>query len=323
MLFLFRVSLVFVFALSLLVRLTVRDHISGLSALYYATPLPVLSAIAFLIGLSWFERKSLKRSLAFLFVAAGSLFVWGFTNIHGNSHPELPGNARLFFWNAARGVLGVEGMISHASHINADVIGIVEAGVDKQGNEVAWRRGFREQQICVLKGDMLFITSGEAVCVETGELGHGGAYNVLITKLNGNTFTTILVDIDPNPFQSRARAFVALTRVVEAHLQDSLIVMGDFNTPIDSIYFDPLRRELVHSFENCGTGLSATWPMPLPILTIDHLWVGRNIRLSKCQANWSHFSDHRSLTVEVGLGEVVPATGARSLWEKIARPWKI
>jgi endonuclease/exonuclease/phosphatase family metal-dependent hydrolase len=157
---------------------------------------------------------------------------------------------------------------------------------------------------------MLFITSGEASCVESGELGRGGAYNVLTTDLNGNTFTTILVDIDPNPIQSRRQAFAALTKVVQAHLEENLIVMGDFNTPIESFYFDSFRRDLVHSFESCGSGFRATWPVPLPILTIDHLWVGRNVRLSRCQANWSHFSDHRSLTVDVGLGDPTRETVA-------------
>ncbi|HEV8483493.1 MAG TPA: endonuclease/exonuclease/phosphatase family protein [Blastocatellia bacterium] len=314
-----RIPLVFIFALSLLVRLTVRDHISGLSTLYYATPLPVLSAIAFLIGLSWFERKSLKRSISFLLVAAGSLLVWGCANYHGDSHLDLPSNARLFFWNAARGSLGVQGMVTHAAQFSPNVIGIVEAGVEKKGTEATWRRGFPDHQICVLEGDMLFITTGESDCVETGELGPGGRYNVLITNLNGNTFTTILVDIDPNPFQSRRPAFAALTRVVDAHLQDNLIVMGDFNTPIESIYFDSFRRELIHSFEDSGSGLSATWPMPLPILTIDHLWVGRSIRLSKCRANWSHFSDHRSLTVDVDIGDLARETSSATGNNRLVR----
>jgi len=311
-LYLLRIPLIFIFALSLLVRLTARDRIGGLSTLYYATPLPVLSAIAFLIGLSWFARKSIKQSVSFLLVGAGCLFVWGFANYHRESHPASPSNARLFFWNASRGTQGVEGMISHAAEFNADAIGIVESGVEKKGREAAWRRGFQDKQICVLAGDMLFITAGEADCVESGELGHGGTYNVMITNLNGNTFTTILVDIDPNPFQSRKPAFTILTKVVEAHLQDNLIVMGDFNTPIDSIYFDHFRQQLVHSFENCGRGLSATWPMPLPVLTIDHLWVGKNIRLVNCQANWSHFSDHRSLTVDVGIGDLARDPGVQA-----------
>lgn len=300
-----RYPLLVIFALSLLVRLTVRDHVNGLSALYYATPLPVLAAIAFLIGLSWFERKSLKRSLLFLFVAAGALFVWGCANYHRDAHPDLPGNAHIFFWNAARGKWGINGVVNHAAAFGADAIGIVEAGIEKNGTEEAWRRGFPGKQLCTLEGDMVFITSGEAACVESGELGRGGTYNVLITNLNGNTFTTILVDIDPNPFQSRGAAFAILTRVIATHLRDNLIVMGDFNTPIDSIYFDSFRRDLVQSFEECGRGFRATWPVPLPVLTIDHLWACRSIRLSSCQVNWSRFSDHRSLIVEVDIGDTV------------------
>ena len=300
--YLLRFPLLFIFVLSLLVRLTVRDHISGLSALYYATPPPVLAGLAFLIGLSWFERKSIKQCLSFLLFSAGTLLVWGWSNYHGDTHHNLPGNARLFFWNAARGKWGAGGMVRHAAAFSADAIGIVEAGIEKKGTGGAWTRGFPEKQICVLNGDMLFITSGEAACVESGELGRGGAYNVLTTNLNGNTFTTIMVDIEPNPFQSRGPAFAALTRVVEAHLQDNLIVMGDFNTPIESIYFDAFRQNLSQSFEECGSGFRATWPMPLPLLTIDHLWAGRSIRLSRCQVNWSRFSDHRSLVVEAGIG---------------------
>ena len=175
---LLRFPLLFIFALSLLVRLTVRDHISGLSALYYATPPPVLAGIAFLIGLSWFERKSLKKCLSFLFVSAGTLFVWGWSNYHGDPVLSLPRNARIFFWNAARGKWGPRGMVRHAAAFNADAIGIVEAGIETKGTEGTWRRGFPEKHISVLQGDMLFITGGEAACAESGELGRGGVHTM-------------------------------------------------------------------------------------------------------------------------------------------------
>lgn len=75
--------------------------------------------------------------------------------------------------------------------------------------------------------------------------------------------------------------------------------MGDFNTPPDSVHFKPIRQGFRNAFEIRGNGYSATWPIPLPLLTIDQIWTSHGIRVSRCECAWSWYSDHRPLLAEL------------------------
>jgi endonuclease/exonuclease/phosphatase (EEP) superfamily protein YafD len=41
--------------------------------------------------------------------------------------------------------------------------------------------------------------------------------------------------------------------------------------------------------------------MPFPVLSIDHLWVGRGLRVARCRLEGSAASDHRAVVAEIGF----------------------
>jgi endonuclease/exonuclease/phosphatase family metal-dependent hydrolase len=109
----------------------------------------------------------------------------------------------------------------------------------------------------------------------------------------------LLVDIDGDPLRSRAPAFEPLAKMIRAYSQANLIVMGDFNTPLESVLFDSFCQYLTHAFESGGHGFAKTWPIPLPVLAIDHIWVSKKIKVASCKLNWSRLSDHRSVVANI------------------------
>jgi vancomycin resistance protein VanJ len=148
---------------------------------------------------------------------------------------------------------------------------------------------------------MALITKGEILSKASGYLGRRGRYHLLEVALNGERFHVLLVDLDGDPLRSRAPAFAPLTKMIASYSNANPIVMGDFNTPLDSILFESFRQYLTHAFESGGHGFYETWPIPLPVLAIDHIWVSKKIKVASCKLNWSRLSDHRSVVANIEL----------------------
>jgi vancomycin resistance protein VanJ len=111
----------------------------------------------------------------------------------------------------------------------------------------------------------------------------------------------LFVDLQPNPLRSRRPAFEALDRLVEAHAGERIVLMGDFNTPGDSRHWHGLRKHLMHAFESAGNGLADTWPLPFPVLGLDHVWTSTSIRIAACRQPWWWLSDHRPVIADIEL----------------------
>lgn len=71
-----------------------------------------------------------------------------------------------------------------------------------------------------------------------------------------------------------------------------LLILGDFNTPRDSLSFEPLRRHVKNAHEVAGGGWPYTWPVPLPMYSIDNAWVSHDIRVFGHRHRPSRLSDH-------------------------------
>lgn len=71
-----------------------------------------------------------------------------------------------------------------------------------------------------------------------------------------------------------------------------IMVVGDFNTPRNSIYFDHLRVDLTHPYEVVGRGLPYTWPVYLPFMGIDHMWVSDQFVPLEYETKSHYLSDH-------------------------------
>ena len=77
--------------------------------------------------------------------------------------------------------------------------------------------------------------------------------------------------------------------------KSNTIVLGDFNIPFESKYLNQIKNDFQHAFNKKGNGLRETWFYNLPILSLDHIWVSKDLRILKTQKLFTTKSDHSML----------------------------
>lgn len=275
---------------AMLVRLTVKDRVPGIAALFYATPPVLLAAGALVVAAGWARqgrRRPAGTALAFAAVLASWYGVTAFS-----WRPQSPATRSLVLWNVAGRPAGEELLRQQA-----DIICLVEAGRSRDEELAGYERCFPGKGLGLL-------ARGRIGGVRLESLGTGG--RAAVVELEG--LTVVIVDIEPSPLMARAEPLERLATLL-AELRGPVIVAGDFNTPRDSALLAPLRARFVHAFEEVGRGLDATWPWPLPVLSIDQIWVNAGVRAAACRHGGGPASDHRWVRLDFDVLESPPAVG--------------
>ena len=292
-----RVGLVVVVALALSVRFTVRDRAFGLGILYYATPYPVISLFSILGAVAWWRRRCRVLATCLLACALACSGLWLKGSFFCRDTAVRPGDLHVMFWNCARGAVGWEALASHIRSCAPDVVGLVEAG----GKDVhaTWCRLLPGYELTDLDCGLLVATRGTVCGYTHGRyLPHGRCRTVRV-QVDETPLTLLLVDIASSPLHSRRVPLGQLGWRASTMADEPLLVMGDFNTPMDSVFFASFRAHLRPAFETHGSGYAATWPVPIPLLAIDQVWANPLVTISRCTHGWTWCSDHRPVHVWV------------------------
>lgn len=289
----FNICLTSLLVIILLIRFIIKDSIFGFSIIYYATPLALTVILALLVAFIYHKTNQLKLSLTILAISISLLVYWLFSSYQNHQINHTNDEIKTVFWNTDHAIKGVENISNFIKKYNPDLIGVVEAGIELNNKSPDWQKAFSGYTVELLKGDMLFITTGKVLSKESGSLAGKGNYNLIKLELQNKQLIVIIVDMFATPLNNRKIPFEPLTKLIEQHKQSNLIIMGDFNTPKDSVFFNSFRTSLDHAFETTGIGFSETWPIPFPILSIDHIWVSKTIKPLACKLNYTFLSDHK------------------------------
>jgi endonuclease/exonuclease/phosphatase family metal-dependent hydrolase len=130
---------------------------------------------------------------------------------------------------------------------------------------------------------------------EVVSLPNGKGMNV-VAHVNGRHLRILVVDGKSNPFISRLpflEGIVATCRTARDAGRPFDVVVGDFNTPSRSLGFDRLVEEGFTLASRSTAGWRATFPSWLPIYDIDHVWLGRSLRVGSASFFNGPNSDHR------------------------------
>jgi vancomycin resistance protein VanJ len=87
-----------------------------------------------------------------------------------------------------------------------------------------------------------------------------------------------------------------------------LIIAGDFNTPRDSVLFDPMRTHHSNAWEKAGSRGADTWPWPVPVLSLDQVWSNQWLKPLRCQTAGNWRSDHLWIEAEFVFGQTSDAS---------------
>jgi endonuclease/exonuclease/phosphatase (EEP) superfamily protein YafD len=273
--------------------LTIKDAFPIVSVVYYATPLPAMTFAATLAGLRWTWLK--KPRLASISLAVALLCAWLTFQHSYFTNPDRPSSSDrcVVFWNVSSSSFGWAGIVTTLRSQDPDIIGLVEIGGTGSDDRNRWQEAFPNYELTDAQDGMLLMSKGRIVELSSGPLGQGGRYKLAKVESAGGTLHVFLVDVLSAPLMFRREPLEELSRIT-AQLGDvPILLIGDFNTPGDSVHFDSLRRTFVNAFESHGDGYAATWPVPLPVLQLDHIWANRRLSISKCSTRWTFRSDHR------------------------------
>ncbi len=309
---------------------TLRDRVPGLAVVFYATP-PIVLGVLLLgmsgLGLRWKRDRGsvatfaktwgLRRIVHVLANVAtvscvatamlGCVCVgeWLFGNVRWASVQESPPDGlKVVFWNVGRGEFASWDRIAEQlSRFDADVLALAEATSEDAQTRKFWQSRLPGYSPLPLRGGMVLLVKGEATQQAAGQLARAGRFRRVKVEVRGVHFEMILADIISDPLSPRGPPLGKLFEIMQTQGAAPTLVVGDFNTPPTSVCFDGWRADWSRAWDVAGSGYQATWPQPLPVLTLDHVWGNRGLTFHRCVCGWSSCSDHRPVIVELSVRE--------------------
>ena len=282
------------FPVALAVRLTVRDEYPWTGLIFFATPWPALWAMAF--ACTWRWRKT--RMVFWLGgITLACLGMWMWTSLKFGPKERPPGSFRISYWNVARPEKRLPRVLAEADEWHADVLVFGEHRHSVTRPE--WAGHFAPRAVTPLEWELLLVSEAPVKKVGGGSLAGRGGWQLCRVQVQGRDVNILMVDFDSHPAKSREPAFKRLREIVAMYADRPLIVLGDFNTPADSVHFADLRRLVTPAFDRAGRGYAATWPMPAPVMELDHILTNRHIRCVRCEHVTSIHSDHRAVVADL------------------------
>jgi len=286
------------------VRWSIRDASPVTGPVFYALPVPLL------LVAGWWCIRRVRRSgrrrvtLVAAAVMAIQAIAWGFSVFGWNAGHEDE-STRLLFWNVCRGNLGYDAIAREINAVDPDIVALGEA--TRQGQDSRfWKTALPGYSATCLGAGMTLLVRNRAepVEVEIIEKGHVPGecrYRVVTLGRGKQRLGLLIADIKSSPLMFRRSAFERLDSIAARNSDLPLLVVGDFNTPLDSVHVDLLRADLTNAFESSGTGYRETWPVILPVLSLDQIWGNSGIRWHRCWRESSLRSDHRRVVAEFSI----------------------
>ncbi|WP_081887675.1 endonuclease/exonuclease/phosphatase family protein [Verrucomicrobium sp. BvORR034] len=285
-----------VLLLGVVLHLTVRDRYPVLATVFYGLPLPILTLGwlgAALAGKQGLISRAVKLSLG---VACG---LWW----HGSSYQNhvsldpLPGQRELkvLYWNLAHRRLPHDGVARLLAVHRPDIAGFVETGrISGDPNPLVTDLPDGYQMLKTAHGTAVLVR-GSARVLGAHVLPSRSKYLELELTVDGQSWRLFIVDGVSSPIRSRQDVLEQV--LAQARDKPRTLIVGDFNTPRESVWLTPWREAFHHAFDEAGHGWSETWPRqsPLPLLSIDHIWSSKDLLPLTAQKLWSPESDHAAL----------------------------
>jgi vancomycin resistance protein VanJ len=282
----------------LVLRLTVRDSVDLLAPLYYATPWPVLAILTLpFVVVLW---KNPKMVLGVLVVAHLFAGAWILESWRANEPAKGASDIKMVQWNVDRPIRRLHGTTSKILEFDADIVTIAEP-MPKSGKisetgtaelKEEWRQEFPGYQSVFADGNLLVLVRGEITSESHAELAPGSFYSLYDLRVKEHSFRLLQSDIIAKPTKSRRAPLTALVQLADSLQDQPLIIAGDFNTPRDSVFLDPMRLHHTNAWEAAGIRGADTWPWPVPVLSLDQIWSNGRVKPLRCQTAGTWRSDH-------------------------------
>ena len=251
------------------------------SLLFYTFPLPVI--IAIVLGLTIFLSKTFRKYN--LLLAGALLLFWLGRSFKIHIPEEInESDIEVVFWNASH-----ERNLEDAFDISGnipDVFVLVEHGK------------YSVDRLQLKYSDYYFYKSINGISVFSKlpiELidDISSNYGTNIVKFETYNINFYAVDVSGSMDVPREWELTFVNEYVEQKTQT--ILLGDFNVPFESKFLDSIKNNFNHAFNEKGNGFRETWFWNIPLLSLDHIWVSKNLKVLKTKKIRTFKSDHNML----------------------------
>lgn len=283
-------SILAVFIFLLILHFTIKDSVNDLIYVFYATPKPILLILNLFLILLFIKPKRMRLILS---GSAAMLFlIWIISDFRFRLHSsEAESDITVLYWNAARGKTNAFQLIANKiESISPDIIGLVEAENLDESFFIKYENAPYNYTFKKIGGDILIGVKGTINNIYNFDSDHFYKYGKVEATVNNEPYTLFIVDIFANQPYFRKRILSDLYKAID--LEKNVMVLGDFNTPYESLHFKPFKENLWNAERKAGSGLITSWPDKYPLLQIDHIWSSKNILPVYSYNKASDFSDH-------------------------------
>ena len=251
-----------------------RSYIDALY--YYVLPLPII------IGIILFLSIFLSKRRYNLILAGILLVVWLGRSFKINI-PETVKNSDLevVFWNASR-----DNGFEEAFIVNKDVPDVLVL-VESKPNSIKYFQVKYPDYFFFKSSREIYIFSKTRIQIENET---SSQYNTTVINFITHGINFYAVDVTGSQDVPRSWELGFVNDLIKKN--KNTIVLGDFNVPFESKYLNKLKSNFNHAFNKKGNGFRETWFWNLPLLSLDHIWVAKDLEILKTQKINTFKSDH-------------------------------
>ena len=298
-----------VLLLGLLLQLWLKDHNARWAVFFYGMPKPCLLALSALLA-CW-PKMSHKRKLPARVVSICLALWWlssswcmpeRLSSFSQNTPSAEP--LTILYWNLCRPNGLDQEMVDLVKQTQPDLAVFVEAG--NAGSVLTkYSEMLPDYRPELMQRGVMRLSRIKTASERSGVVPRMAAYAQFDLAGRGPDFPVIVADIFPHAFHSRKPQIDSV--FAQTFKRPDAIVIGDFNTPLESVHLSQFRQHFTEAFEVAGFGFKETWPCGLPLLSIDHIWVGPDWQVMKADKFWRLTgSDHAALLVTVRRKPKIP-----------------
>lgn len=280
---------------SALCALTLRDANIPSALIFFGVPW--LLRIG-LLGLAWLLLPPLSRTwlLVIVVLLTGSL-IQGVRSFQW-SQPSVAesGAFKVTLWNTGRNLWKMPRAWPALVEPETRLVVLIEAGPfpdDSWSRFTATHPDFTWKH---LEGGIVVGVKGKLF--DTTAFGDAGRFRChrVRAEIEGTSYSVLAIDIPSQPWLLRQPYLDRIRSVAE---NERCLILGDFNTPPDARGFDAWRENLTLANDSGRKGFEETWLHGLPLLTLDQLWLSRDLRNLSTTSKPTLRSDHVRMTFRV------------------------
>jgi len=239
-------------------------------------PLPVIIAIVLILSVF---LKQWKYNI----ILAGILTMIWLGRSFKIHIPEAvtENDLEIVFWNASR-----ENQFEMSLKENGEIPDILVLVESSKNDLKSLQKRFPKYHFFKSNRE-LFIFSKTPLKVYSDDTSN---YNSSVINFNTAGINFYAVDVTGSADVPRNWELTYVNQLIKK--TNNTVVLGDFNVPFESKFLNPLKNNFYHAFNKKGNGFRETWFYNLPVLSLDHIWVSKDLKILKTQKLFTTKSDH-------------------------------